>query len=82
MAVRQPPVMNPLLQPGATWVSLVVTLAAVLIAARNSVETIFNPNASVSDRVLAVCTIIVALGGTLHLSVSRSIISNVDNPPK
>jgi hypothetical protein len=77
-----PPVMSPLLSPMAAWFSLIATLAGVVAVSAPAVQKILEPNTSLSERIVAIAGMIVSAAGALHLSVSRSTISSVDNPPK
>ena len=78
----QPPVMNPLLTPFATWISLFVTIAAVLAVSGPAIQKLLEPSTPLAEKITTAAGIIVAIGGSLHLSVSRSTITGIDNPAK
>jgi hypothetical protein len=77
----KPPVMNPILTPFAAWISLFVTIAAVIAVSGPAIQKLLEPATPLAEKITTVAGMIVALAGPLHLSLSRSTISRVDNPP-
>jgi hypothetical protein len=71
--------MRPWFRPIATAVSLVVTECGVLaVVVPKAVHVVADPAQPLVDRFLAVCAIVAASAGPLHLALSRSLLPSVD----